>query len=112
LGAIVFGETPEKPPVLKAAKVPSAMLAAYAGEYQYGPDYFVPNGKAMLTVDGGALLLELGSFRTPLVPVSATEFVERNFLGRVVFNVGAEGKIEGLIYSYSGKDFVARRLKR
>jgi CubicO group peptidase (beta-lactamase class C family) len=112
LGAIVFGETPEKPPVLKAAKVPPAMLAAYAGEYQYGPDYFVPNGKAMLTVDGGALLLELGSFRTPLVPVSATEFVERNFLGRVVFNVGAEGKIEGLIYSYSGKDFVARRLKR
>jgi CubicO group peptidase (beta-lactamase class C family) len=112
LGAIVFGETPEKPPVMKAAKVPPAMLAAYAGEYQYGPDYFVPNGKAMLTVDGGALLLELGSFRTPLVPVSATEFVDRNFLGRVVFNVVAEGKVEGLIYSYSGKDFVARRLKR
>ena len=109
LAAIAFGEQPEKPPVLSAAKVPQTTLASYAGQYQYGPDYFVPNGKATLTVDGGALLLELGSFRTPLVPLSATEFLERNFLGRVVFNVGAGGKVEGLTYSYSGKDFVARR---
>jgi hypothetical protein len=109
LAAIAFGEQPEKPPVLSAVKVPQTTLASYAGQYQYGPDYFVPNGKATLTVDGGALLLELGSFRTPLVPLSGTEFLERNFLGRVVFNVGAGGKVEGLTYSYSGKDFVARR---
>jgi CubicO group peptidase (beta-lactamase class C family) len=109
LAAIVFGEQPEKPPVFTSAKVPEATLNSYAGQYQYGPDYFVPNAKFTLTVDGGALLLELGSFRTPLVPLSSTEFLERNFLGRVVFNVAGGGKVEGLTYSYSGRDFVARR---
>jgi len=112
LAAIVFGEQPEKPPVFTAAKVPEATLNSYAGQYQYGPDYFVPNAKFTLTVEGGALLMELGSFRTPLSPLSSTEFLERNFLGRVVFTVGAGRKVEGLTYKYSGKDFVARRLKR
>jgi CubicO group peptidase (beta-lactamase class C family) len=111
LAAMVFGESPEKAPVFAVARIPQATLASYAGQYQYGADYFVPNGKATLTVDGSALLLELGSFRTPLVPVSPTEFLERNFLGRVVFSVGASGKVESLTYSYAGKDFVARRLE-
>ena len=109
LAAIVFGEQPEKPPVFTAANVPEATLNSCAGQYQYGPDYFVPNAKFTLTVDGGALLMELGSFRTPLSPLSSTEFLERNFLGRVVFTVGAGRKVEGLTYKYSGKDFVARR---
>ena len=109
LAAIVFGEQPEKPPTFTAAKLPDATLNSYAGQYQFGPDYFVPNAKFTLTVDGGALLLELGSFRTPLVPLSRTEFLERNFLGRVVFSVNREGKVEGLTCSYSGKDFGARR---
>ena len=112
LAAIAFGEQPEKPPVFTAAKIAPAALVSYTGEYQYGADYYVPNGKFSLTAADGALLLELGSFRTPLVPVSAIEFLERNFLGRVVFKVGAEGKVEGLTYSYSGKDFVARRIEK
>jgi CubicO group peptidase (beta-lactamase class C family) len=111
LAAIVFGEQPEKPPVFTAAKIPQTTLASYAGQYQYGPDYFIPNAKFTLTVEGGALLLELGSFRTPLVPISSTEFLERNFLGRIAINVGAGGKVDGLTYSYSGKEFVGRRLE-
>ena len=110
LAAIVFGEQPEKPLALRAVTIPQTSLAQYAGQYQYGPDYFVPNAKFTLTVDGGSLLLELGSFRTPLVPILATEFLERNFLGRVVFSLGAEGKVDGMTYRYAGKDFVAHRL--
>jgi CubicO group peptidase (beta-lactamase class C family) len=111
LAAIVFGEPPDKPPVLRAVAIPPSTLSSYAGQYQYGPDYFVPNAKFTLTVDGGALLLELGSFRTPLVPVSATEFLERNFLGKIVFSIGAGGKVDGMTYRYAGKDFVAHRVE-
>jgi CubicO group peptidase (beta-lactamase class C family) len=111
LAAIVFGEQPEKPPALRAAAIPHTTLASYAGQYQYGPDYFVPNAKFTLTADGGALLLELESFRTPLMPLSATEFLERNFLGHVVFSPGAGGKVDSLIYRYAGKDFVAHRVE-
>jgi hypothetical protein len=63
-----------------------------------------------LTADGGVLLLELGNFRTPLVPISATEFLERNFLGKVVFSLGLGGKPEGMTYRYGGKDYVAHRV--
>ena len=111
LAAIVFGEQPEKLPAMRAVAVPRTTLASYAGQYQYGPDYFVPNAKFTLTVDGGAMLLELGSFRTPLVPVSATEFLERNFLGQVVFSLAAGGKVDGMTYRYAGKDFVAHRVE-
>ena len=110
LGAIVFGEQPERPPLFTAANISPGILNSYEGQYQYGPDYFVPNAKFTLTVDGDALRLDLGTFRTPLVPVSGTEFLERNFLGKVSFHVGAGKKVEGLTYQYAGKDFVARRL--
>jgi len=111
LAAIVFGEQPEKPPVLRAVALPQTTLASYAGQYQYGSDYFIPNAKFTLKVDGSSLLLELGSFRTPLVPLSATEFLERNFLGQVVISPGAAGKVDGLIYRYAGQDFAARRVE-
>jgi len=55
--------------------------------------------------------LDLGGFRTPLVPLSATEFLERNFLGQVVFSLGAGGKVDGMTYRYAGKDFVAHRVE-
>jgi hypothetical protein len=63
-----------------------------------------------VTVDGGALRLELGTFRTPLVPTSATDFLERNFLGRVTFGANPSGKVDRLIYRYAGKEFAAKRL--
>jgi CubicO group peptidase (beta-lactamase class C family) len=111
LAAIVFGEQPEKPPVLRAAVIPPSTLVSYVGHYQYGPDYFIPNAKFTLVVDSSSLRLQLGSFRTPLVPLSATEFLERNFLGKVVFSLGAGGKVDGMTYRYAGKDFVAHRVE-
>jgi len=109
IGAIVLGDEPEKPPVLSAAAIPPAKLAIYAGQYQYGPDYFVPNAKFTLTVEPGSLLLELGNFRTPLVPVSDREFVDRSFLARVLFSADTKGEVESMKYIYAGKEFVAKR---
>src|SRR5437762_9644433 len=43
----------DKPPILRAVALPQPTLARYAGQYQYGQDYFVPNGKATLTVENG-----------------------------------------------------------
>lgn len=112
LGAIALGEEPVKPPELRAATLSPSVLASYAGEYQYGPDYFAPNGRVTLTAQPGSLLMELGSFRTPLVPLSDKEFLDRNFLARVIFMADAKGSAEGLKYVYAGKEFVAKRLMK
>jgi CubicO group peptidase (beta-lactamase class C family) len=110
LAAIVFGQQPS-PPAIRAAAIPQSTLASYAGMYQYGPEYFDPNMKFTLTAEPGYLLLELGDLRTPLVPLSGNDFLERIFFGRVVMSRGAAGAVNGLTTRYGEKEFTARRLE-
>jgi CubicO group peptidase (beta-lactamase class C family) len=112
ISAIVFDQKLPVPPDMRGATVPQPILASYAGQYQYGPDYFVPNAQFTLTDQPGSLLLQLGTFRTPLVPLSDVEFLERNYFGHVVISKGADGKVDGLTYRLSGKDFIARRVAK
>jgi CubicO group peptidase (beta-lactamase class C family) len=110
LGAIVLGDEPEKAPELRAAAIPQATLASYAGQYQYGPDYFVPNAQVTIAAEDGSLLLSLGTFRMPLVPLSTAEFFDRIFLGHIVMSLSEKGKAQGFTYRYSGREFVAHRV--
>lgn len=110
LGAIAFGEEPEKPPQLRPVTVSQSVLTSYSGEYQYGPDYFVPNGKVTITAQAGWLQMQLGSFRTPLVPLSESEFLDRNFLAHVIFSRDEKGNVSGLTYVYAGKEFAGQRV--
>ena len=110
IAAIVFGQPPPSPPDMRAATVQQSALAPCAGQYQYGPEYFVPNAKFALTYEPGYLLLQLGDLRTPLVPLSANDFLERTFFGRVVISRDAAGNVDALTYHYAGKDFSAHRL--
>ena len=110
LEAIVFG--PEAPPTTpqRAVPVPPALLASYAGQYQYGPDFFDANAKFTLTAKAGFLLMEIGDRRAALVPLSETDFLERTFFGHIVMAKDAAGKVTGLTCRYGDKNFTAHRL--
>jgi len=110
LAAIVFGQ--EVPPTtpLRAVAVPETLLASYAGQYQYGPDFFDPNAKFTLTAKDGFLQMEIGDRRAALVPVSETDFLERTFFGHIVMTKDAAGKVTGLTCRYGEKNFTAHRL--
>ena len=110
LEAIVFGQ--EVPPTVAqhAVALPQTLLASYAGQYQYGPDFFDPNSKFTLTAKDGFLLMQLEDGHAPLVPLSETEFLERKFFGRIVMSKDADGKVTGLTCRYGDKIFTARRL--
>jgi hypothetical protein len=110
IAAIVFEQKVSSPPDMAGAMIAQSTLASYAGEYQYGPEYFVPNAQFTLIDEPGCLLLQLGTFRTPLVPLSEVEFLERNYFGHVVISKDADGKVDGLIYRLAGKEFTAHRL--
>jgi CubicO group peptidase (beta-lactamase class C family) len=110
IAAIVFGQQPDPPPGMQAAPIPQSALANYAGEYQFGSDYFVPKAKATINAESGYLLLEVGTFRTPLVPTSPTEFLERNFFGHMIFSVKPGTRPESLTYKYAGREFTAKRV--
>ncbi|HET8925176.1 MAG TPA: serine hydrolase domain-containing protein [Candidatus Acidoferrum sp.] len=110
LAAIVFGQqTPPLPPVHAVTIAPSVM-ASYAGQYQFGPDYFTPNAKITLTAKPGYLLMQDGDYHTPLVPVSQTEWLERIYFGRVAIAKDAEGNVSGLAIRYGDKTYTAGRL--
>jgi hypothetical protein len=61
IAAIVFGQS-RSDPEMRAVTAPQSILESYSGEYQYEPDYFVPNAKFAVTAADGYLLLELGEF--------------------------------------------------
>jgi CubicO group peptidase (beta-lactamase class C family) len=109
LAAIVFGHEASPTP-LRAVAIPESALASYAGQYQYGPDYFVPNAKFTLTAKPGFLLMQIGDHQAPLVPLSGFDFLERYFFGHIAISKDAEGKVTGLTCRYGDKNFTAHRL--
>ena len=110
LAAIVFGQqTPPSTP-LYPVTIPQSVLASYAGQYQFGPDYFTPNAKFTLTAKPGFLLMQVGEYRAPLVPVSQSDFLERKYFGRVAISKDAAGSASALTLRYGDKIFTARRL--
>jgi len=110
LAAIVFGNDPPKPPALSLAPLPESELAAYAGEYQYGPEYFDPNAKFSLRPHAGSLVLDFGDRQSPLVSAGHDEFIERRFFGSIKITRDGQGKVTGLVTRYGTKDFAAKRL--
>lgn len=111
LAAIMLGQSPPAVPVMKALDIPQSTLVSYAGVYQYGSDYFVPNAKFQLIPESGYLLLQLNDFHTPLVPISPTEFLERNFFGHLTAERNPDGSVKTLMYRYAGREFTAKRLQ-
>jgi hypothetical protein len=109
LAAVVFGQRPV-PPSMHAADVPQSVLASYAGQYQYGPDFFDPDAKFTLSLKPGYLLLQLGDSRTPLVPLQPSEFLDRRFFGRVAMQKDNSGTVIGLKVRYGTREFRAQKL--
>ncbi len=111
LAEIVFGQQAPAPPPLRAVAIPEPLLASYAGQYQFGPDYFVPNAKFTLTAKPGYLLMQIEDGHAPLVPISRSDFLERKFLGYIAMSKDSEGNVTGLTCRYGDKTFTARRLQ-
>jgi hypothetical protein len=111
LAAIVFGNDPPKPPALSLAPLPQSELASYAGDYQYGPDYFAPNSKFSLRPQSGFLVLQLGEIQSPLVSAGHDEFIERRFFGSIKITRDTQGKVTGLVTRYGKRDFLAKKLE-
>lgn len=98
VGAMTF-QTPVTPmPDLRPDPLSAAQTAALVGEYQFGPDYFVPN--ALMTIrarDGHleAMTGEYGPF--PMIRISPTRFLLRSFWINADFTLGRDGRATQLV---------------
>jgi CubicO group peptidase (beta-lactamase class C family) len=109
LAAVVFGQRPSIPTMHAVTTSPS-ILESCAGRYQFGADYFTPDANFTLSSKPDYLLMQIGDSLRPLVPLQSSEFLEREFFGRVVMQKDNLGKVIGLKIRYGTKDFWATKL--
>ena len=93
VGALYFGEPVAPMPAIRPDPVPAAAIAAIAGTYQFGPDYYVPNAKIRVRSENGQVEAMVDdSSPYALVPIDSTHFLMRSFWVATDFTLGPDGK--------------------
>lgn len=110
LASILFGEKYEVPAELKPVKLEPKVLDGLNGRYQFGPDYYRPNAVVNIESQGDYLLMKWSeTFSSPLMPLSPTKFLNRNFWAIIIFKKDERGKLTGLIWRDTS-DYPAKKL--
>jgi len=104
LSAIALGEDHESLKLDGRPGNPDRMRD-FAGTYQFGPDFYVPNTTIQFTEEGGELFVE-GFQPGALLRVSETEFIHRQHWFRLTFRRDDAGRVTGIRYG----EFEARKV--
>jgi CubicO group peptidase (beta-lactamase class C family) len=97
LAAIALGEHPAPGGAILPVEVGGDKLQRLAGTYRFDEKFFRPNAEVRLQIEQKKLVLDWGgSTKSNLIPVSANEFIDRQFWSRIVFDETASG------FTYSG----------
>ena len=97
VGALVFGLRPQPMPAIKSDPLRPEQIERLTGNYQFGPDYYVPN--ALITVSSReghleAMVGESGPYS--FVQISPTSFLIRSFWVPAEFALGEDGRASQL----------------
>ena len=106
LAAIAYGEHYEMPAAHTAIELDPAILERYAGEYRVNPDLTV-----ILTAEAGHLYAQAGDQpQFELFPESETAFFATTAELQVLFQVGPDGLVTGLIVHEGGNEITAEKM--
>ena len=110
IAALILG-LPYKPLALRKTPPDPKDLQSCTGEFQFGPDFFVPNGKVSLTSNGRELSLHWpDSSWSPLIPLDADHFVDRAYWEEVRIERDSSGNPASIVYSdFRGTTVAARQ---
>jgi hypothetical protein len=98
---------PPPPPPEPAVEIAAEVLARYVGHYRYERIVAAPLG---VVLDGGVLYAEHEDTpRSPLRPLSQTEFFHQAADAKLKFEVTPEGQVTGLVFRQQGREFRATR---
>lgn len=98
IGALYFGTPVEPMPALRAEPLDPSAAASLVGEYQFGPDYYVPNAKIIVAARDGHLEAMVGEYGPyPFVAITPTRFLIRSFWVPAEFTLGRDDRATGLV---------------
>jgi hypothetical protein len=79
----------------------TAELETCTGMFQFGPDFYQPNAKLILTANGGELSLRWPSGDvSALIPLGRDHFVDRSYWEEVKIERDASGHPYTLVYDH------------
>jgi len=110
LDAILFGEPYLKPKALKPVQLTKDDMEPLLGRYRFGKDFYRPEAVVTVETDGQNLVMAWNpEYKTPLMSLSPSEFLDRNFWARIVFKRDEQGRVTGLIWRDTA-DYPAAKL--
>jgi CubicO group peptidase (beta-lactamase class C family) len=105
LAAMAMNERLAGGDTIEPIKLALDKTKAFAGAYQFGPDFFRPNQKLTVIAYGDRLDLDWGNdFHTDAFAVGENEFIIRTFWTHIVFRGGQ------MTYKDNPKEYVAKRI--
>lgn len=111
LRAILFGEPYTIFAMDRKARADPTVLEAFEGRYRFGPDFYRENAEVMIRLNAGTLeIVWSPSYVSPLLPLSASTFLDRLFWATILFQTDAAGGVSGFVWRDSD-DYAATRLK-
>ena len=107
LAAIALGEQIAAPASVTRVDVGTDKLQSVVGAYRFDQTFFQPNAEVRIRIEGKEPVLDWGNnLKSALIPVSSTEFIDRQFWARIVVNEDGTG----FTYSSSGSRFKVKRV--
>lgn len=98
VGALVMGQPVKPMPELKPEPLTPEQASALVGDYQFGPDYYVPDALITVRNNGGHLDTMVGEYGPyPLVQITPTRFLIRSFWVPAEFTVDPNGRASELV---------------
>jgi CubicO group peptidase (beta-lactamase class C family) len=107
MAAMALGEQIAAPASVTGVEVAADKLHRVVGAYRFDQTFFQPNAEVRIRIEGKEPVLDWGNnLKSALIPVSPTEFIDRQFWARIV--VDEDGT--GFTYSSSGSRFKVKRV--
>jgi hypothetical protein len=107
---MVFDEPYQISEIGKPVRIDPRTLDAYAGRYQFGPDFFAPNVIVNIENRGGQLY-STSRGNNIFIPQSDATFFDRSVWAMITFVRDNQRQVTHFLWRYAGTDYRANRLK-
>ena len=111
LAAILFGEPYLKPQPLKPVRLMKDNIEPLLGRYRFGKDFYRPEAVVTVETDGQNLVMAWNAeYRTPLMSLSPSEFLDRSFWARIIFERDEQGRVTRFVWRDTA-DYPAAKIR-
>jgi CubicO group peptidase (beta-lactamase class C family) len=110
IAAILFGESYKVPAEMRPVNLEKEALDLLVGRYRFGKDFYRPEAVVEVKKEANYLVMKWSeNYVSPLLSLSPTTFLDRNFWAKIIFEKDASGKAIGLIWRDTS-DYQAKKL--